>query len=79
MRNAQNSGNCESRNRGIAAATGDVLIIIDADCMLNRDFVQRHVDAHAFGDCEIVIGPFNIETMNEDPATVLQRYETQSA
>ena len=39
-----------------------LLIIIDADCMLNRDFVQRHVDAHAFGDCEIVIGPFNIET-----------------
>ena len=76
IRNAQNSGNCESRNRGIAAATGDVLIVIDADCMLNRDFVQRHVDAHAFGDCEIVIGPLNIETMNENPATVLQHYET---
>jgi glycosyltransferase involved in cell wall biosynthesis len=79
VRNAHNSGNCESRNRGIAAATGDLLIIVDADCMLNRDFVQRHVDAHAFGDCEIVIGPLNIETMNEEPTAVLQHYERYPA
>lgn len=79
VRNGVNSGNCVSRNRGIEAATGEILIVIDADCMLNRDFVARHVDAHAFGDCDIVIGPYNIETGAEDPAAVLQRFEEDPA
>ncbi len=79
LRNEHNVGNCESRNRGIAAATGDILIIIDADCMLNRDFVARHVDAHAYGDCEVVIGPLNLETHGAEPQEVLERYEREPA
>ncbi len=79
LRNSSNLGNCASRNRGLAAATGDILVIIDADCMLNRDFVLRHVDAHAFGDCEVVIGPLNIETHDEPPPQVLARFEADPA
>jgi glycosyltransferase involved in cell wall biosynthesis len=75
VQNEVNSGNCFSRNRGIANATGDLLIVVDADCMLNRDFIRRHVDAHAFGDCEIVIGPHNIETGEDEPQAVLRRFE----
>lgn len=79
IRNAANLGNCASRNRGLAAASGDILVVIDADCMLNRDFVLRHVDAHAFGDCEVVVGPLNIETHDEPPHEVLARFEADPA
>lgn len=73
--NDRNRGNCVSRNVGIREATGDIVIIVDADCLLNADFVKRHVEAHAFDDCEVVIGPFNIETNGRDPIQVLHHYE----
>ena len=34
-----------SRNRAIAAATGDYLIIVDGDMVLHRHFVADHLDA----------------------------------
>ena len=75
IRNDQNQGNCISRNIGIAEATGDIVIVVDADCLLNADFVRRHAEAHAFNDCEIVIGPLNIETNGAEPIQVLKYYE----
>lgn len=77
VRNESNFGNCVSRNIGVREATGDILVIVDADCLLNADFVKRHVEAHAFDDCDVVIGPFNIETNGSDPFKVLERYEEQ--
>jgi glycosyltransferase involved in cell wall biosynthesis len=77
IRSELNRGNCTSRNLGIAGAGGDLIVVIDADCIVNRDFVRRHVDAHAFGDCEVTIGPFNIETGDREPAQVLAEYEAQ--
>lgn len=79
VRNERNSGNCLSREAGIAAASGAILVVIDADCMLNRDFVKRHVEAHAFDDCEVVIGPLNIETKGGEPQAVLAAYEADPA
>lgn len=75
MRNAENIGNCGSRNKGIAEATGDIVIIIDADCMLNPNFIAAHVDAHSYLDCEVVIGPHNIETNGAPPLTKLAEME----
>jgi len=75
IRNDKNQGNCISRNIGIAQTTGDIVIVVDADCLLNADFVRRHVEAHAFNDCEIVIGPLNIETNGADPIQMLKYYE----
>ena len=54
-------------------ATGDIFVVIDADCMLNRHFLGRHAQAHSFGDTDVVIGPLNIETENEDPFECLER------
>lgn len=71
LRNEQNLGNCESRNRGVAAATGDLIIIIDADCMLNEGFITAHAEAHAYLDCEVVIGPYNIETNGVPPLEMM--------
>ncbi|MEX5213177.1 MAG: glycosyltransferase [Nitrospiraceae bacterium] len=77
VRNDRNMGNCVSRNVGIGEATGDIVIIVDADCLLNADFVRRHVEAHAFDDCDVVIGPFNIETDGRDPLETLRHYEAR--
>ncbi|MBS0150365.1 MAG: glycosyltransferase [Nitrospira sp.] len=77
IRNEKNLGNCVSRNRGIREAQGDVIIVIDADCMVNKDFLRCHADAHSFDDCEVVIGPFNLETHWRDPLTVLEEYESK--
>lgn len=67
LRNARNLGNCVSRNAGIAAAGGDLVVVVDADCVLNRTFLQRHAEAHSFGDCDVVIGPLNIESGAREP------------
>lgn len=77
LRNDRNLGNCISRNVGILETTGDIIVVVDADCLLNADFIRRHVEAHAFDDCEVVIGPLNIETNGAEPMQVLKYYEAQ--
>jgi glycosyltransferase involved in cell wall biosynthesis len=77
IRNASNQGNCISRNIGIADARGDVVVVIDSDCMLNRDFLRLHAEAHSFNDCDVVIGLINIETDGKDPAKWLEQLETR--
>lgn len=74
--NDENLGNCISRNRGVDAATGDIIVIIDADCMINKEFIQGHVDAHSYMDCDVVIGPHNIETNGAAPLDFLEGLES---
>lgn len=75
VKNDRNLGNCISRNRGIRVAKGDIIFVMDADCAVNRDFILRHVEAHAFGDCEVVVGPMNIETNGTDSRQLLSQYQ----
>jgi glycosyltransferase involved in cell wall biosynthesis len=75
IRNSKNIGNCCSRNIGVSEATGEIIIIIDADCLMNTDFIRNHVLAHATADCSIVIGPHNLETKGLPPSEVLHAYE----
>lgn len=79
LRNERYQGNCISHNRGIKAAKGDIVIVIDADCMVNRSFVRHHVAAHVFGDCDIVIGPMGLQTSGDTPQRALERYENDPA
>jgi glycosyltransferase involved in cell wall biosynthesis len=62
IHNTTNSGNCVSRNIAIGQAQGDLLIVIDADCAVNKTFVSTHVAAHATSDADVVLGPMNIES-----------------
>lgn len=75
IRNDENIGNCGSRNRGIAEARGAVVVVVDADCMFNREFLSAHHAAHSMGDCDVAIGPLNIETNGAPALSVLGRHE----
>lgn len=75
IKNYENVGNCISRNRGILETSGEIVIIVDADVVINRDFVYYHVQKHINDICDIVIGPLNLETYGEDPIKMLAEYE----
>lgn len=75
IRNETNIGNCLSRNKGIEAATGDILIVIDADCLMNSSFVSLHCLAMEQGPFDVVIGPHNIETGHSRPLDALLAFE----
>jgi glycosyltransferase involved in cell wall biosynthesis len=69
--NKENSGNCTSRNKGIKESNGEVIIIVDADCLFNDQFLSDHYEAHQRGLCDVVIGPKGIETNGKPPMSVL--------
>lgn len=75
IRNAENSGNCLSRMNGIAAEDADIYVVMDCDCLINRDFVAAHVFEHANPEVQVVIGPLNIEAWDRDPAAVVRTLE----
>lgn len=75
IRNAENSGNCLSRMNGIAAEDADIYVVMDCDCLINRDFVAAHVFEHANPEVQVVIGPLNIEAWDRDPAAVVRMLE----
>lgn len=78
LRNPTNIGNCGSRNKAVAEAVGELVVIVDADCMLNRSYLLEHYRAFLKGDCDVAIGPMNIETDDVDPFAVLGCYEADS-
>jgi len=47
-------GKC--RNIGIANATGDLVIFVDADCLCSSTLIERHVLRHRKRDALVVIG-----------------------
>jgi glycosyltransferase involved in cell wall biosynthesis len=61
-RNNGNLGNCASRNIGMSQANGDIVFVMDCDCIPNRAFLTEHVFAHAIQNVDVVVGPYNIET-----------------
>jgi GT2 family glycosyltransferase len=75
IENKKNIGNCGCRNLGIKAASSNIFIVVDSDCMLNRSFLSYHYQAHMKGDCDVAIGPINIETGNQNPLSVLTSHE----
>lgn len=75
IRNSRNQGNCGSRHVGIQAIDADLYVVMDCDCLINRDFVAAHVFEHWFDDVDVVIGPLNIETGQRDGAALVRELE----
>lgn len=46
-----------ARNRGVAAARGEILVFTDADCVPEPGWLRQHVDALADPGVDVVLGP----------------------
>ena len=75
FRNAETLGNCASFNAGLAVVEADLCMILDCDCLMNRDFVSAHVFEHWFPDVDAVIGLSDIESGNRGAAELLRALE----
>lgn len=54
----ENGGPATARNRGVDAATGELIVFVDDDVVAADGMLQAHVDAHrALGDQVVVVGP----------------------
>lgn len=58
IRNVKNTGRAASRNKGIQLARGRVLIFLDAEILVEEDFIQKHWAYHEKEDMAVVSGVF---------------------
>lgn len=65
-----------ARNRGIQAATGDVLAFIDADCLAAPDWLAAAEAAMADPSAKILGGDVRIAYANPARLTMLEAYES---
>jgi GT2 family glycosyltransferase len=69
------SGRAAARNTGIAAATGDVVVMLDADQSVTGPFLAEHLRYHELSDDVVVLGP----RRHAGPASDDQRLELLDA
>ena len=65
-----------ARNRGVTAATGDILAFIDADCIAAPDWLAQAEAAMADPAATILGGDVRIAYANPDRLTMLEAYES---
>ena len=65
-----------ARNRGIAAATGDILAFIDADCLADPGWLATAESEMADPSAQILGGDVRIAYENPDRLTALEAYES---
>lgn len=70
----ENAGAAFARHRGIEAARGDLVIVIDDDMQVEPDFVAAHLNAHPAGSRRAVLGWVRL-----DPARAMPLFERQHA
>jgi len=72
IRHDRNKGRCATRNTGIKAATGDLLIFTDCEIEVQKDFISKHVAWH---EKENVIGVVsNLKPKESENLDKYQRY-----
>ena len=78
LSNAENLGNCKSRNKAILEAKGDYIFITDCDCLLSNNLISEAIYSFTQSNCDVVIGAMNIETNGLPPMHVLNRHSLSS-
>ena len=73
------SGPGPARNRGIAAATGEVLAFIDADCFADPGWLEAVEATFADPEAEILGGDVRIAMGDPARPTMLEAYESEYA
>ncbi|MBO4616962.1 MAG: glycosyltransferase family 2 protein [Lachnospiraceae bacterium] len=53
------SGRADSRNAGILASEAEVIVFMDSDMIVDKNFVERHYYAHINTDIDVVLGKVN--------------------
>jgi len=67
VRFGKNKGQCHARNVGLQEAKGEILCIVDSDCIPNAEFVAGHLIEHRNSPViDVLIGPYNIESNGRD-------------
>jgi glycosyltransferase involved in cell wall biosynthesis len=65
VRHAENRGRVVTRNDGVLAARGELIIFLDDDNVPDSDFVQGHLDCHAQNGDEHVVVMGNVRFAEE--------------
>jgi glycosyltransferase involved in cell wall biosynthesis len=63
------TGDIEAAARGVAAASGRIVVFIDPTQIIGPSLLADHADAHSFGDCDAVIG--TVRELSVRPAVAL--------
>ena len=63
----ENAGAARARDRGIAAARGDLVVILDDDMQVAPDFLARHLSAHPAGSRRAVLGRLRLDPSRSFP------------
>ena len=71
IKNEENLGQCVCRNVGVQLSKGDIIIIIDSDCIVDNTYLANIANLYLFDDCDVIIGPQNIEAYTRDIKQIL--------
>jgi glycosyltransferase involved in cell wall biosynthesis len=77
-KNPINLGNCASRNSGLSQVSGDLVFVMDCDCIPNRTFLLEHAHSHIRHNADVVIGLHNIESGFQPVTEVLELLEADN-
>jgi GT2 family glycosyltransferase len=62
-----NAGAARARHRGIEAARGELVVILDDDIRIGPDFLARHLEAHSAGERKAVLGRLRLDPARSFP------------
>ncbi len=63
----ENAGAARARHRGIEAARGELVVVVDDDIRIGPDFLARHLDAHGAGSRKAVLGRLRLDPARSFP------------
>jgi hypothetical protein len=69
-RESQTFGAGQARNLGAAAAGADIVVFLDADCLVTPDFIAGHAAWHAGGGKTVAIGGRTLGVMGSEDQLV---------